>query len=90
MRFCKRCGLSLEGLARFVEHEARPRADGETEGRELSPRQRGTRFGLVVMIAGLLFGGIAALLSAMKEDLFVLLPLAALIFTVGVVRLLYG
>lgn len=90
VRFCKRCGLSLEGLGRFVRHPGRPGSGDEDEARGLSPRQRGVRLGLLVTVAGLLFGGVATLLMAMKEDLFVLLPLAALVFTVGVVRLLYG
>ncbi|HEV3468264.1 MAG TPA: hypothetical protein VG148_03010 [Pyrinomonadaceae bacterium] len=89
VRFCKRCGASLEGLARFVGRGGL-KAGEEEEGRALTPRQRGVRLGLLVMAAGLLFGGIAALLTAVKEDLFVLLPLAALVFTLGVIRMLYG
>lgn len=90
VRFCKRCGMSLDRLAKFVERNGELNVGEVTEGRGLTPRQRGTRVGLLVMVSGLLFGGIAALLTAIKNDLFVLLPLAALVFTVGVMRLLYG
>jgi hypothetical protein len=90
VRFCKRCGMALDRLAQFVEGGGQLAAVGEGGARALTPRQRGTRMGLLVMVAGLLFGGIAALLQSMKDDLFVFLPVAAVVFTVGVMRLLYG
>ena len=90
VRFCKRCGFALDAVAELVTgggQPACPRSDG---GRDLTPRQRGMRLGALIMAGGLMFGGVAALLSAMKEDLFVFLPLAAFVFTVGLMRLLYG
>ena len=90
VRFCKRCGFPVERLAEFVGGGGQPESAGEGEARALSPRQRGARLGLVIMLAGLLFSVLAMALTTIKQDLFVFLPLAALVFMVGVVRLLYG
>jgi hypothetical protein len=90
-RFCKRCGMSLESLAQFVEAGGRlPAAEAADEAGALTPRQRGMRVGLVILIAGAMFVGIAILLTAMKDDLFVFLPVASIVFMIGVVRFLYG
>jgi hypothetical protein len=88
VRFCKRCGIALDGLAQFVEGGGQLASVGE--GRALTSRQRGTRMGLVVMISSLLFGVVAALIHAMSDDFFIFLPVAAIAFTAGVVRFLYG
>jgi hypothetical protein len=91
VRFCSRCGLRLDELAEFVE------SGGRLSGREsaedppaLTPRQRGTRKGVLMVVTGIIFGIVAAMLTAMKHDLFVFLILAAFIFTAGVMRILYG
>jgi hypothetical protein len=56
----------------------------------LTPRQRGTRKGLMIVAGGVLFFVLVALLTAFKEDFFPFLMLAGLILTAGVMRVLYG
>ena len=90
--FCSRCGLPLGAAAELVE--AGGRADLETAHRAanvgLTPRQRGTRKGLMITAGGALFFVIVAVLNTFKDDFFPVLLLAALIITVGVMRMLYG
>ena len=86
--FCSRCGLPLGAVAEVVEaggELARPEA-----GVGLTPRQRGTRKGLMIIAGGVLFLVIVAFLMAFKEDFFPFLILGGLITTVGVMRVLYG
>lgn len=93
VRFCSRCGLPLDAAAEIVTSEGRPEwlAAREEEGASpLTPRQRGTRKGLMIMSGGLVFSLVAALLTAFKEDLFPFLVLAGVLLTIGVMRLLYG
>lgn len=93
VRFCSRCGLPLDAAAEIVTSEGRPEwlaARDEAGAPSLTPRQRGTRKGLMIMSGGLIFFAVAALLTAIKEDLFVFLILAGVLLTVGVMRLLYG
>ncbi|PYT04359.1 MAG: hypothetical protein DMF65_02240 [Acidobacteria bacterium] len=91
LRFCSRCGLQLDALAEFVEGGERLAVrDASEDLPALTPRQRGTRMGLLIIVAGLIFGVLAVILTAFKEDFFVFLILAAFIFTIGVMRMLYG
>jgi hypothetical protein len=86
--FCSRCGLPLGAAAELVEaggELARPGAGGG-----LTPRQRGTRKGLMLVAGGALFFVIAVLLTAFKEDFFPFLLLGGLLLTAGVMRTLYG
>ena len=94
VRFCSRCGLSLDAAADIVEAGgnpewflARTEAGG---GGALTPRQKGTRKGLMLAAGGLLFFGVAILLTAFKEDFFVLLMPAGILLTIGVMRILYA
>jgi zinc-ribbon domain len=90
VRFCSRCGFPLDDLAELVESGGYfERVTGE-EARALSPRQRGIRKGALTMIAGVTFAVLAVLLTLFKEDFFVLLLPAALVFIFGIMRLLYG
>lgn len=93
VRFCSRCGLPLDAAAEIVASEGRPEwlaARDEAGASSLTPRQRGTRKGLMMMSGGLVFFAVAALLTVIKEDLFVFLIPAGVLLTVGVMRLLYG
>jgi hypothetical protein len=93
VRFCSRCGLPLDAAAEIVASEGRPdwlAARDEAGASSLTPRQRGVRKGLMIMSGGLIFFAIAALLTAIKEDLFPFLILAGVLLTIGVMRLLYG
>lgn len=90
--FCSRCGLPLGAAAGLVEagglsdlEAAHPAANVG-----LTPRQRGTRKGLMITAGGVLFFVMVALLTAFKEDFFPFLILAGLIITVGIMRILYG
>jgi hypothetical protein len=93
VRFCSRCGLPLDAVAELVERGGlvdaeRVGAGGETGA--LTPRQRGTRKGTLIMVAGLMFGILAIFLTLYKEDFFVLMLPAAIVLTIGVMRMLYG
>lgn len=92
VRFCSRCGLPLDAAAELVE--AGGLRDAElVQGQVnvgLTPRQRGTRKGLMVVAGGVLFFVLVALLTTFKEDFFPFLILAGLITTAGFMRLLYG
>jgi hypothetical protein len=92
VRFCSRCGLPLDGASALVEAGGRlaPHDGPHEHARALTPRQRGTRKGLLIMAGGLIFFGLALFLMHIKEDFFVLMLPAALVFTAGVVRMLYG
>jgi hypothetical protein len=90
--FCSRCGLPLDAAAEIV-------ASGGATGAEaavrepvapLTPRQRGTRKGLIIVIAGILFFAVAALLTAIKNDLFIFFIPAGITVVIGVARMLYG
>src|SRR5687767_3674622 len=86
VRFCSRCGLPLDAAAELVEAGGVPdwlAAPGEAGG-GLTPRQRGTRKGLMLVAGALIFFVVAAILTAFKEDLFVFLIPPGVLLTVGV------
>jgi len=88
IRFCSRCGLPLGAVAEVVETGGElspPEAGGG-----LTPRQKGMRKGLMLLVGGLLSLKAAVLLTLYKEDLFVLLIPAGIFVIVGVMRMLYG
>lgn len=90
MRYCSRCGLPLGAVARVVEGGGLAEGEEAAATTALSPRQRGTRMGLLVMAAAFALGVVTVFLSMLKEDFFVLFFVAALGFTFGVIRMLYG
>jgi hypothetical protein len=90
VRFCSRCGFPLDALAELVESGGYLEREAGEELLVLTPRQRGMRKGALLMIAGLTFGILAVLLTLFKEDFFVLMLPAALVFTYGLMRLFYG
>ncbi|HKQ53198.1 MAG TPA: zinc ribbon domain-containing protein [Pyrinomonadaceae bacterium] len=99
MRFCSRCGFPLSGvndlLARGgVTAAAATSQAGKTgpQVRGLSPRQKGTRAGLMQMLSGFLVVPVIAILS---HNIFgwqgLIIPLAALItFIGGLLRIIYA
>ncbi len=89
IRFCPRCGLPLGAAAELVEAGGELAARPETNA-GLTPRQRGTRKGLTIAAGGLLFFGVAALLTAYRDELFPFLIIAGVLITIGVMRMLYG
>ena len=90
--FCSGCGLPLDDAAALVEAGGRlaPHEDPHEPSRALTPRQRGTRKGLLIMAGGVIFFVLAFFLMHVKEDFFVLMLPAALVLTAGVMRMLYG
>jgi hypothetical protein len=92
VRFCSRCGLPLDAAAELVE--AGDRTELELAKRDaaggLTPRQRGTRQGLMIIAGGVFFFILVAILNTIKDDFFPVLLLAGLIITAGIMRLLYG
>src|SRR5215213_11796571 len=97
MRFCSRCGFPLGGVTDLLARggvTATPAQRGRTgpQVRGLSPRQKGTRAGLMQMLSGLLVVPVIAILS---HNIFgwqqLIVPLAALItFVGGLLRIIYA
>jgi hypothetical protein len=92
VRFCSRCGLPLDAAAGLVAAGGSPAPEpAEAQANVgLTPRQRGTRKGLMIIAGGVLFFVIVAILSTIKDDFIPFLLFAGLIITVGVMRVLYG
>ena len=88
--FCSRCGLPLGAAAELVEAGERHELESAESNVGLTPRQRGTRKGLMIVAGGALFFVIVAVLMTIKEDFFPFLILAGLVITAGVMRTLYG
>lgn len=63
-RFCSRCGLSLDGLKEMISGEGQMRARRESRV-ELSPRQRGVRQGVMLMLLSVILIPAYVLLSAL-------------------------
>jgi hypothetical protein len=92
VRFCSRCGLPLDAAAGLVEaggYTALEPAQADAAG-GLTPRQRGTRKGLMIIAGGVFFFVLVAILNTFKDDFFPVLILAGLIIMAGVMRMLYG
>jgi hypothetical protein len=90
MRYCSRCGFPLEGVAALLAGGGHPEPAGPDREGPLTPRQRGTRKGLMMVAGGLLFLKLAFVLTLFKEDFFVLMLPASLLLIAGVMRGLYG
>ncbi len=89
LRYCSRCGFSLEGVAGLLAGGGLAPA-GDAGGQALTPQQRGLRKRLMILVGGLLFLKLAVLLTLYKEDFFFLMLPAALLIIAGVMRGLYG
>jgi hypothetical protein len=90
MRFCSRCGFPLAIVSELVRGGgALEGFDPETKG-ELSPRQKGVRWGLILMILSLLLVPLVAVMTAMKHDFGVLFVPVLVIFVLGLGRLLHA
>jgi hypothetical protein len=90
MRFCSRCGFPLTIVSQLVANGG-AFAGFDTEGkRQLTPRERGVRWGALLMIISAVLFPIVLLLAAMKHDAIVLLFPVFLVFLVGMARLLYA
>ena len=90
MRFCSRCGFPLAIVSQLVRNGgALPGLEPEAKG-PLSPRQKGVRWGVMLMIISVLLVPLSALATALEEDFFVLFIPVFLIFAIGLVRLLHA
>jgi len=90
MHFCSRCGFPLTIVSQLVANGgALARFDIEGK-RRLTPREKGVRWGaLLMIISGVLFP-IVMLLTAMKHDAAVLFFPVVMVFLVGLARSLYA
>src|SRR6185369_8286137 len=90
MRFCSRCGFPLAIVSQLVRGGgALEGFDPEAKGK-LSPRQRGVRWGLILMIVSLLLVPLAALMTALESDFVVLFIPLLVLFVLGLGRLLHA
>ena len=90
MRFCSRCGFPLAIVSQLVRSGgALEGFDPEAKGK-LSPRQRGVRWGLILMIVSLLLVPLAALMTALESDFVVLFIPLLVLFVLGLGRLLHA
>lgn len=90
MRFCSRCGFPLTIVSQLVANGG-ALAGFDAEGkRRLTPRQKGIRWGALLMIISGVLIPIVALMAAMKHNAAVLFFPVGLVFLVGLARLIYG
>jgi hypothetical protein len=90
MRFCSRCGFPLTIVSQLVANGG-ALAGFDAEGKpRLSRRQKGIRWGALLMIISGVLIPIVAMLTAMENDLVVLFLPVLLVFFSGLARLLYA
>ena len=96
MRFCSRCGFPLGGVMQLLASGGVLRTEGGEELREeaLSPRRRGVRQGVVMMLLGTVIVPVLGILNSYQDDtamLEVLVAVSAVIFFAGgLMRILYA
>jgi hypothetical protein len=90
MRFCSRCGFPLTIVSKLVSSGG-VLAGFDPEGKpQLSPRQRGVRKGILMMIISAVLVPIVTLMTETKGDFFVLFLPVVMVFVYGLARLLYA
>jgi hypothetical protein len=95
MRFCSRCGFPMSGVAELLAQGGSLRsADEEAQEQTLSPRRRGVRQGVMMMLSGAVIVPILAILNSFvygPSILNLLVPISAVIcFAGGLMRVLYA
>ena len=94
MRFCSRCGFPLAGVIELLASGGVPGSQAEPQVQEMSPRRKGVKQGVVMMIIGAVLVPILAILNSAYHgpNIFdLLVPLAAVIcFAGGLMRILYA
>jgi hypothetical protein len=90
MRFCSRCGFALTIVSQLIANGgALPGFETHKDG-QLSPRQKGVRKGVMLMIISVVLLPLVALMTEVKGDFdFLFLPVL-LVFIIGLTRLLYA
>jgi len=95
MRFCSRCGFPLGGVAELLAQGGVLRSgDEQSQEQTLSPRRRGVRQGVLMMLVGVVLVPVLAILKGSTfgpNMLDLLVPLSAVIcFAGGMMRILYA
>jgi zinc-ribbon domain len=96
MRFCSRCGFPLGGVTELLANGGVLQSTGGEELREqaLSPRRRGIKRGVVMMLVGTVVVPVLGILNSYQEKttmLEVLVAISAIIFFAGgLMRILYS
>jgi hypothetical protein len=91
LKFCSRCGFPINGVIQLLESGGQ--LPGMAEGRSgLSPRQKGTREGVMMLLLTMLVVPLTAIITA-QLHLFpqLLVPLTAVfLFVGGILRIIYA
>jgi hypothetical protein len=96
MRFCSRCGFPLGGVSELLASGGVLHAAGGEELRDeaLSPRRRGVKQGIVMMLVGAVVVPVLGILNSYQDQttlLDVLVAVSAVIFFAGgLMRILYA
>jgi hypothetical protein len=90
MRFCSRCGFPLVVVSQLVANGGVLAGVGSEGKRHLSPRQKGIRWGALLLITSGVLLPIVALMTAMESDFFVLFIPVLVVFLIGLIRLLHA
>jgi hypothetical protein len=95
MRFCSRCGFQMEGVAELLAQGGVFRSgDEQLQEQALSPRRRGVRQGVMMMLLGVVIVPVLAILNSFANGpgiLDLLVPITAVIcFAGGLMRILYA
>jgi hypothetical protein len=95
MRFCSRCGFPLGGVVELLARGGIPSSsNAEPQEQSLSPRYKGVRQGVIMMLIGTVIVPILAIINSYQIQttlLDVLVPLSAVIlFAGGLMRILYA
>jgi hypothetical protein len=96
MRFCSRCGFPLGGVSELLAQGGVLRAGGgeELRAQSLSPRRRGVKQGVVMMLFGTVIVPVLGILNSYQNQttlLEVFVAISAVIFFAGgLMRILYA
>lgn len=96
MRFCSRCGFPLGGVTELLANGGVLQSTGGEELREqaLSPRRKGVKQGVVMMLVGTVVVPVLGILNSYQDQttmLEVLVAISAIIFFAGgLMRILYA
>ena len=86
MRFCKRCGLSLDGVrALFATGNTSPTLDQQSRKPRQSPRRQGVRQGVILLFISMVFMPLITLIGKGRGEFLPMIFLMA-----GLMRILYA
>jgi hypothetical protein len=95
MRFCSRCGFPLGGVAHLLAQDGVfDSGNDDSQEQGMSPRQRGVRQGVLMMLIGVVLVPVLAILNSFiygPNILDLLVPISAVVcFAGGLMRILYA